>query len=138
MICPECGAAELVHDTRDMPVEHNGQTTTIPAVSGDYCPACGEAVLDREQGDRVGELVGAFVRQVDGPAKRYTKRYKLEDLEVFDGAYHLQDEEQIQIYLEEMAKENHAELWAKALDDVARARERWNLPVPGDEPARQP
>lgn len=132
MICPECGTAELVHDTRDMPVEHNGQTTTIPAVTGDYCPACGEAVLDHEQGDRVGELVGAFVRQVDGPVKRY----KLEDLEVFDVADHLQDEEQIQIYLEDMAKENHAELWAEALADVARARKRWGLPakpLPGIE-----
>ena len=59
-----------------------------------------------------------------------TKRYKVEDLEPFDAAEHLQDEEQIQIYLEEMAKENNAELWAAALDDVARARERWNLPQP--------
>lgn len=122
-MCPECGAAELVHDTRDRPFEHNGQAITIPAVTGDYCPACGEVVLDREEGDRVGALVGAFVRQVDGPAKRY----KLEDLEVFDVADHLQDEEQIQLYLEEMAKENHAELWAKALDDVQRARKRWGL-----------
>lgn len=123
MICPECGAAELVHDTRDMPVEHNGQTTTIPAVTGDYCPACGEAVLDREEGDRVGELVGAFVLQVDGPAKRY----KLADLEVFDVAEHLDNEESIQAYLAEMAKENNAELMASALADVERARKRWGL-----------
>ena len=30
-----------------------------------YCPACSEVLLDREQGDRYSELVGAFQRQVN-------------------------------------------------------------------------
>ena len=46
MKCPACGAAELVRDTRDMPHTYKGETTTIAAVVGDYCPACGEGVLD--------------------------------------------------------------------------------------------
>ena len=50
MKCPNCGAAELAHDTRDMPYTYKGEETTIPAVIGDYCPACGEAVLDMEIG----------------------------------------------------------------------------------------
>lgn len=58
------------------------------------------------------------------------KRYRLEDLEVFDVAEHLQCEESIQAYLAEMAKENNAELMASALDDVERARKRWGLPSP--------
>lgn len=65
MKCPVCGAAELVHDTRDMPYAYKGEATTIPAVTGDFCPACDEAILDREQGDRYGELVGLFQRQVN-------------------------------------------------------------------------
>jgi len=65
MICPECGAAELVHDTRDVPYTYKGETTLIPAVSGDFCPACGEIVLDRGQEDRYGEAVLAFNKQVN-------------------------------------------------------------------------
>ncbi len=65
MKCPVCGAAELIHDTRDLPYTYKGDTTVIPAVTGDHCPACSEVLLDREQGDRYSELVGAFQRQVN-------------------------------------------------------------------------
>lgn len=65
MKCPCCGAAELIHDTRDLPYAYKGETTTIPAVTGDFCPACGEAVLDPAHGDRYGERVAAFMRQVN-------------------------------------------------------------------------
>ena len=34
-------------------------------MTGDFCPACGEVILDREQGDRYSELVGLFQRQVN-------------------------------------------------------------------------
>ena len=62
MKCPCCGAAELIHDTRDMPYTYKGETTTFPAVTGDFCPACDEVVLNREHGDRYSELVGLFQR----------------------------------------------------------------------------
>ena len=39
MKCPCCGAAELIHDTRDMPFIYKGETTTIPAVTGDFFTA---------------------------------------------------------------------------------------------------
>ena len=65
MKCPCCGAAELLLDTRDMPYVYKGETTLIPAVSGDFCPACGEVVLNREHGDRYSELMGLFQRQVN-------------------------------------------------------------------------
>jgi HTH-type transcriptional regulator/antitoxin MqsA len=65
MKCPVCGAAELIHDTRDLPYTYKGETTAIPAVTADYCPACNEFVLDREQGDRFSELTGLFQRQVN-------------------------------------------------------------------------
>lgn len=44
---------------------YKGETTTIPAVTGDFCPACGEVVLNREHGDRYSELLGQFQRQVN-------------------------------------------------------------------------
>ncbi|MGC8494279.1 MAG: type II toxin-antitoxin system MqsA family antitoxin [Syntrophobacteraceae bacterium] len=65
MKCPCCGAAELVHDTRDIPYVYRGETTVIPAVTADFCPACAEVVLDREQGDRYSGLIGTFRRQVN-------------------------------------------------------------------------
>ena len=57
MKCPHCGAAKLVHDTRDMPYTYKGETTTIPAVSGDFCPSCDEVVLNAAES----------ARQLDGP-----------------------------------------------------------------------
>lgn len=65
MKCPCCGAAELIHDTRDIPYVYKGETTIIPTVTGDFCPACAEVVLDREQGDRYSEWIGMFQRQVN-------------------------------------------------------------------------
>jgi HTH-type transcriptional regulator/antitoxin MqsA len=65
MKCPACGAAELVHDTRDMPYTYKGETTVIPAVVGDFCPACGEGVIGLREGTRTGALMQEFNRQVN-------------------------------------------------------------------------
>jgi len=65
MKCPCCGAAELIRDTRDLAYTYKGETTTIPAVTGEFCPACLEVILDREQGDRYSEIIGLFQRQVN-------------------------------------------------------------------------
>ena len=65
MKCPNCGAAELAHDTRDMPYTYKAEETTIPAVTGDYCPACGEAVLDMGESVRTSALMLEFNKQVN-------------------------------------------------------------------------
>ena len=65
MKCPSCGAAQLQRETRDVPYTYKGENTTIPAVTGDFCPACDEVVLNREHGDRYSEMVGLFQRQVN-------------------------------------------------------------------------
>lgn len=65
MKCPNCGAAELVRDTRDLPYTYKGETTTIPDVVGDHCPACGESVLDASESARVSAAMMAFNRQVN-------------------------------------------------------------------------
>ena len=94
MKCPICGAAEMIHDTRDVPYTYKGETTTVPAVTGDFCPACGEVLLEREHGDRYSELVGQFQRQVNAayidPAYIVSVRKKLaldqrEAAELFGG-----------------------------------------------------
>ena len=65
MKCPVCGAAELTPDTRDMSYIYKGEATTIPAVTGDFCSACSEVLLNREHGDRYSELIGLFQRKVN-------------------------------------------------------------------------
>lgn len=65
MKCPCCGAAELVSDTRDLRITYRGASTVVNGVTGDYCPACGEVVLTRAHGDRYGEALREFHRQVD-------------------------------------------------------------------------
>ena len=65
MQCPVCGAAELIHDTRDLPYTYKGETTFIALVTGDFCPACSESVLDATQSDRVMREMRAFSKQVN-------------------------------------------------------------------------
>ena len=65
MKCPVCGAAELVHDTRDLPYTYKGETTVIPAVTGEFCPACAEGVLDMNESERYGLMISSFHKQVN-------------------------------------------------------------------------
>lgn len=65
MKCPCCGAADLLLETRDLAYTYKGKQTTVVAVTGNFCSACDEVILDAEQGDRYSELVGAFQRQVN-------------------------------------------------------------------------
>ena len=94
MKCPSCGAANLIRDTRDLPYTYKGESTTIPEVEADYCPACGEVVLDRESGDRYSFLIGLFQREVNaafvdpGYIAAIRKKLKLdqrEAAEIFGG-----------------------------------------------------
>ena len=65
MKCPLCSAAPLVPETRNMPYTYKGESTTLPDVSGEFCPACGEAVLDARESARVSALMLAFNKQVN-------------------------------------------------------------------------
>ena len=65
MKCPICGAAELIHDTRDLPYTYKGETTVIAAVTGDFCPACAESILDTDESHRVMREMRVFSRQVN-------------------------------------------------------------------------
>lgn len=65
MKCPACGAAELIHDTRDMPYTYKGETTVIPAVTADYCPACDESITDMKETERVMREMQTFNKQVN-------------------------------------------------------------------------
>ncbi len=94
MKCPVCGAAELIHDTRDLPYTYKGETTIIPVVTADFCPACDESITDRAETDRVMREMQAFNKQVNAaivdPAFIASVRKKLdlgqrEAAEIFGG-----------------------------------------------------
>ena len=49
MICPECGSADVRHEVRE----------------GEYCQDCGEAVLSREESQRLNKEMLAFNASVN-------------------------------------------------------------------------
>jgi HTH-type transcriptional regulator/antitoxin MqsA len=65
MKCPSCGAAQLIHDTRDLPYTYKGETTTISAVTADFCPACDESITNMMETERVMREMQAFNKQVN-------------------------------------------------------------------------
>ena len=65
MKCPICGLAELTRDTRDLPYVYKGESTVLPEVTGDFCPACGESILDEVESRRTMDLMLEFNREVN-------------------------------------------------------------------------
>ncbi|WP_373322463.1 type II toxin-antitoxin system MqsA family antitoxin [Vogesella indigofera] len=53
MKCHVCGEAELIHDTRGVLYRQKNKATLVQAVTGDFCPACGESILDAAESNRV-------------------------------------------------------------------------------------
>ncbi len=65
MKCPACGKASMIRDTRDTPYVYKGESTIIPGVTGEFCPACGETILDADESARVSALMLEFNQQVN-------------------------------------------------------------------------
>jgi len=77
-----------------MPYTYKGENALIPAVTGDFCPACAEVVLDMGEAQCYGLQVRAFNKQVNAafvqPAFITSVRKKLcldqkEAAEIFGG-----------------------------------------------------
>lgn len=65
MKCPVCGKGSLKHGKRNMPYTYKGRKTVIPAVSGDFCESCREAIPDIHESARVSAAMLEFNRQVN-------------------------------------------------------------------------
>lgn len=65
MKCPTCAAAVMVPDRRDVAYVYGAESTVIRAVTGQFCPACGESVLVMLESSRVSSAMLAFNRQVN-------------------------------------------------------------------------
>jgi HTH-type transcriptional regulator / antitoxin MqsA len=94
MKCPNCGAADLIRDTRDIPYTYKGETTVFAQVAGDYCPACDEGMLDAATSRAISAEMKVFGKQVNAakvdPAFISAVRKKLrldqqEAAEIFGG-----------------------------------------------------
>ena len=56
--------ADLVHDTR-YSLHLQGENTTTPGVTGDFCAACGEAILDAAESARTNAMMLDCNKQVN-------------------------------------------------------------------------
>lgn len=93
MRCPAC-SMDMVMDTRDVDYTYKGESTKIADVHGEFCPACGESVLEEAEADRVSAAMLAFNKEVNAsivdPRFVSTVRKKLnldqkEAAEIFGG-----------------------------------------------------
>lgn len=93
MRCPAC-SMDMVMDTRDVEYTYKGETTKISDVHGEFCPACGESVLEEAEADRMSAAMLAFNKEVNAsivdPRFVSTVRKKLnldqkEAAEIFGG-----------------------------------------------------
>ncbi|MFC3374590.1 type II toxin-antitoxin system MqsA family antitoxin [Rugamonas sp. CCM 8940] len=55
----------MMHDTRDVPFSYKGAVTIVASVTGEFCPACAESLLDMAESRRVGAQFGHFIEEVD-------------------------------------------------------------------------
>lgn len=65
MICPSCGAAEMLRDTRNVPYKYKGKETVIPAVTGEFCPKCEEFITGPAESRAAMSRMLAFNKEVD-------------------------------------------------------------------------
>lgn len=54
----------MIHDTRDIPYTYKGENTILKT-TGDFCPACGESIHDKEDSERVMREMREFTKQVN-------------------------------------------------------------------------
>ena len=52
-------------DTRDISYTYKGESTIIPTVTGEYCPACGEVILDAAESTRTSAAMLDFNKQIN-------------------------------------------------------------------------
>ncbi|MFJ3057155.1 type II toxin-antitoxin system MqsA family antitoxin [Herbaspirillum sp. NPDC087042] len=76
MKCPYCRSTNLVRDTRNMDYDYDGESTVIKAVTGDYCSACGDVVLEDAESARVIDAMHTFHRKVNAPILKLLESHK--------------------------------------------------------------
>lgn len=70
MHCVACGNAQMVREIRDVLYTYKGQSTTIPKVSGEYCPVCKESLHNAEESEYLSAAMLAFTKEVNSATKK--------------------------------------------------------------------
>ncbi len=65
MNCPNCEKPTLIKVQRDMPYTYKGAKTVLADVKGEWCPVCGEALLDLEESARISRDMTNFNKRVN-------------------------------------------------------------------------
>ena len=65
MNCPNCDKPTLITVRRDMPYTYKGAQTVLSDVKGEWCPSCGEALLDLEESARISRDITNFNKRVN-------------------------------------------------------------------------
>jgi HTH-type transcriptional regulator / antitoxin MqsA len=65
MKCPVCAGANMVRDTRDISYTYKGETTTLPQLTGQFCPACDESLLDLKESGRAMRMMAAWKKEIN-------------------------------------------------------------------------
>ena len=65
MKCPICAEQDLVLDTRGINYSYKGESTKILSVQGEFCPSCGEMILDPAEATRVSAAMLEFNKHVN-------------------------------------------------------------------------
>ncbi len=73
--CPACFTADVIQDSRDLPYSYKDMHTMVYGVTGKFCPACGELILDKKESARVSAAMLAFNKQVDAGVICPTKNH---------------------------------------------------------------
>jgi HTH-type transcriptional regulator/antitoxin MqsA len=76
MKCPACGNADMVTNVKEETLSYGGQSLTLHAMKGDFCPACGEGIWDEESYRRYTEAQTAIVRAVKGDVSADIRRIR--------------------------------------------------------------
>ena len=86
MKCPACGHLKMVTRTTEETLAYGGQSLTLHAMRGEFCPRCGEGVWDEESYRRYSEAQAAMLRAVKGDVsadiRRIRKNLKLTQAEL--------------------------------------------------------
>jgi HTH-type transcriptional regulator/antitoxin MqsA len=86
MKCPACGKSEMISKIQDEILSHEGQSLTLHAMRGEFCPACGEGIWDDDSYRRYTEAQTAIIRAARGGVsadiRRIRKSLKLTQTEL--------------------------------------------------------
>ncbi len=86
MKCPACGHPRMAAKSKDETLSYGGQSLTLHAMRGEFCPSCGEGVWDAESYRRYTEAQATLVRTVKGDIsadiRRIRKNLKLTQTEL--------------------------------------------------------